>query len=89
MTHVDKSSPPRRHLQYFCHTCSAIYRTLPLHSLDDSQSQTSSFKITSLIHKMLVSRSTSLITGSDNYYMTRVEAMMNSLMKCGKKRQQR
>jgi len=30
-----------------------------------------------------------LITGSDNYHMTRVQAMMNSLMKDGKNRQQR
>ena len=35
MTHVDKSSPSGRHLRYFCHACSAIYRTLPLRSLDD------------------------------------------------------
>jgi len=35
MTHVDKSSPPCRHLRYFCHTCSAIHCTLPLRSLDD------------------------------------------------------
>jgi len=35
MTHVDKSSPSDRHLRYFCHTCSAIHRALPLRSLDD------------------------------------------------------
>jgi len=92
MTHVDKSSPSDRHLRYFCDTCSAIHRTLSLCSLDD-WFQMSSFKITSLIHKMLVSRSTSrekiLITGSDNFHMTRVQVMMNSLTKCGKKHQRR
>jgi len=35
MTHVDKSSPSGRYLRYFCHTCSALHRMLPLRSLDD------------------------------------------------------
>ena len=35
MTHVDNSPPSGRHLQYFCHTCSAIHCTLPLRSFDD------------------------------------------------------
>ena len=35
MTHVDETSPSDRHLRYFCHTCSATHRTLPLFSLDD------------------------------------------------------
>ena len=35
MTHIDKSSPSGQHLGYFCHTCSAMHRTLSLRSLDD------------------------------------------------------
>jgi len=35
MTHIDKSSPSGQHLRYFCHTCSAMHRTLSLRSLDD------------------------------------------------------
>ena len=93
MTQIDKFPPSDRHLPYFCHTCSAIHRTLPLRSLDDCSVPNELFQTTSFIHKMLVSRSTSrkriLITGSNNFHMTMVQVMMNSFTKCGKKHQQR
>ena len=93
MTHIDKSSPSDRHLGYFCHSCSAIYRTLPLRSLDDCPVPDELFQNNILDPQD--ARLTQHLTREDfDYWIrqlpkTRVQVMMNSPTKCGKKHQQR
>jgi len=93
MTHIDKSSPSDRHLGYFCHFYSAIHRTLPLRSLDDCPVPDELFQ--NKILNPQDARLTQHLTREDfDYWIrqlpkTRVQVMMNSPTKCGKKHQQR
>jgi len=63
ITHVDTSSPSGRHPRYFCYTCFAIHRTLPLRSLDDCPVPDEHFQNTILVPQD--ARLTQLLTRED------------------------